>query len=363
MKKRLRSLLFIFLIGVILPFGCMANNPNSTQQPDQTTSANVLSVYNYSTYIEPAVITEFEQKYKTKVQYDTFESPDDLYAKMKAGNPGYDLIFPTDYLVTIMGKEGILEPLNHDKIPNLKNIDQKFLNPPFDPDNKYSLPYQWGTLGLGYNLKKTGKELESWQEIFNPKYKGKVAFTEEMRMMMGGILIYLGYDPNTTNPEEINKAKDFIIKNKDNIAAFAPDTGQVLLDQGQVDIAVEWSGDIFQVMEENPDLRYVIPKEGTIIWVDNFAIPKGAPHPDLAEQFINFLLAPEISAKTSNYIKYGTPNKVSIEKGLINKSELNNPAIYPPPEVYKKLIFINDVGEATRLYDEAWTEAKLGVGK
>lgn len=359
MKKRLLSLLFLFLVGVILPFGCTANNPNSTQTP----SPNVLNVYNYSTYIDPAVITEFEQKFKAKVQYDTFESPDDLYAKMKAGNPGYDIVFPTDYLVTIMGKEGILEPLNHNKIPNIKNIDEKFINPPFDPDNKYSLPYQWGTMGLGYNLKKTGKDLDSWQEIFNPKYKGRVAFTDEMRMMMGAVLMYLGYDPNTTNPEEINKARDFIIEHKDNIAAFAPDTGQVLLDQGQVDIAVEWSGDVFQVMEENPDLRYVIPKEGTIIWVDTMAIPTGAQHKDLAEKFINFLLEPDVSAKNSNFIKFGTPNKISVEKALINKSEINNPAIYPPPEVFKKLKFIQDVGETTRLYDEAWTEAKLGVGK
>jgi spermidine/putrescine transport system substrate-binding protein len=359
MKKHLLSLLFLFFVGVIVPFGCTANNPNSTQTP----SANVLNVYNYSTYIDPAVITEFEQKFNAKVQYDTFESPDDLYAKMKAGNPGYDIVFPTDYLVTIMGKEGIIQPLNHNKIPNIKNIDEKFINPPFDPDNKYSLPYQWGTMGLGYNLKKTGKELDSWQEIFNPKYKGRVAFTDEMRTMMGAILIYLGYDPNTTNPEELNKARDFIIEHKDNIAAFAPDTGQVLLDQGQVDIAVEWSGDVFQVMEENPDLRYVIPKEGTIIWVDTIAIPTGAPHQALAEQFINFLLKPDVSAKNSNFIKFGTPNKISVEKALINKNELDNPAIYPPPEVFKKLKFIQDVGETTRLYDEAWTEAKLGVGK
>lgn len=361
MKKHLLSLLLLFLIGVILPFGCTANNPQSNQNSSQT--SNILNVYNYSTYIAPAVLTEFEKKFNAKVQYDTFESPDDLYAKMKAGNPGYDIIFPTDYLVTIMGKEGIIEPLNHNKILNLKNIDEKFINPPFDPDNKYSLPYQWGTLGLGYNLKKTKQDVESWQEIFDPKYQGRVSLIEEMRMMMGAILLYLGYDPNTTNPEEINKAKDFLIQHKENIAAFAPDTGQVLLDQGQVDIAVEWSGDIFQVMEENPDLRYAIPTEGTIIWVDNFAIPTGAPHKELAEQFINFLLEPEISAKNSNFIKYGTPNKVSIEKALINKTELNNPAIYPPPEVYKKLKFIQDVGAATRFYDEAWTEAKLGVGK
>jgi spermidine/putrescine transport system substrate-binding protein len=359
--KKIFVFILLFIIGVTIPFGCTANQSNSTGA--NSNRENSLSVYNWSTYIDPSVIQDFEQKYGVEVKYDTYESNDDLYTKLKPGNPGYDVIFPSDYMVTIMGKENLVEELNLKNIPNLKNLDPKFLKAPFDPENKYSVPYQWGTMGFGYNVAKTGGEIDSWKTVFDPKYKGKVSLLDELRSMMGGILIYLGYDPNTTNPEEINKAKDFLLKHKDNIAAFAPDTGQNLLDQGEVDIAVEWSGDIFQVMEENPDLRYAIPKEGTIIWIDNISIPKGAPHKELAEKFINYLLEPEVGAKVSNFIKYGSPNKVAVEKGLINQEDLQNKAIYPSSETFAKLTYLKDVGEASKLYDQAWTEIKVGIGK
>lgn len=345
-------LISLFLIGLFFPLLSI-----SAQSDNQT-----LNVYNYSTYIDPEVIKEFENKFGVKVTYDTYENSEELYAKLKPGNPGYDVVFPTDYMVPIMVKENLLEPLNLDNIPNIKHLDDKFVNPPFDPGNKYSLPYQWGTLGLGYNLKDTGEEIKSWSAIFDPKYQGKIALMEEARSMLGGILIYLGYDPNTTNPEEIAAAKDLLLEHRDNIVAFAPDNGQLLLDQGEVAIAVEWSGDILQVMEENPDLRYSIPEEGSIVWIDNVAIAKNAPNKELAEQFINFLLEPEISAKISNFIRYASPNKTAIETGLINPEQLNNPAIYPPAEIYEKLTYLKDVGEATQLYDEAWTELKIGVG-
>jgi spermidine/putrescine transport system substrate-binding protein len=359
--KKILILLLLFTIGVTLPFGCTASQVNNTGTNNQ--QENSLSVYNWSTYIEPSVIKEFEKKFNVKVKYDTYESNDDLYAKLKPGNPGYDVIFPSDYMVTIMGKENLVEPLNLKKILNLKNIDSKFLKAPFDPKNQYSVPYQWGTMGFGYNIKKTGTDLDSWKTAFSPNYKGKISLLDDMRSMMGAVLIYLGYDVNTTNPEEIDKAKNFFLEHKDFIAAFAPDTGQNLLDRGEVDIAFEWSGDIFQVMEENPDLRYAVPQEGTIVWVDNMAIPKDAPHQELAEKFINYILEPEVGAKISNFIKYGSPNQVAIAKGLVNKEDLQNKAIYPAQETFSKLEFLKDVGEASQLYDRAWTEIKAGIGE
>lgn len=358
--KKFLILLFLFLISAIIPFGCTSkySNPTATNSSEQ----NVLNVYNYSTYIDPQVITEFEKKFDTKVNYDSYENSDDLYTKLKAGNPGYDVIFPSDYIVTPMGKENLLEKLNLNNIPNAKHIDQKLLNQPFDPENQYSLPYQWGTMGLGYNIKKTGKELDSWEAIFDPKFKGKVALMEEIRSMMGAVLIYLGYDPNTTNLDEINQAKDYIIKHKETIAAFTGDNGQLLLNQGEVDITVEWSGDILQIMSENPDLRYAIPKEGSIIFIDNVAIPKNAPHKELAEKFINFINEPEMAAKISNFTQYGTPNKTALDKGLIDAKALKNTSIYPTPEVFERLHYNRDVGQANKLYDQAWTEIKTGVG-
>jgi spermidine/putrescine transport system substrate-binding protein len=361
MKKRLLIFLSLLLIAVILPLGCTPNNQKA--QKTNEGNANVLSIYNYSTYIAPDVITQFEKQFNVKVKYDTYESNEALYAKLKPGNPGYDLIFPSDYMVKTMRSEGLLEPLNLDNIQNKKHIDSKFFNPPYDPGNQFSLPYQWGTLGIGYNIKATKGEINSWTQMFDPKFKGRIALLEDMRTTLGGILVYLGYSPNTTNPDEINKARDFIIKNKELIAAFAPDNGQTLLDQGEVDLTLEYSGDIFQVMKENKNIRYAIPQEGTLVWTDTMAIPKGASHKELAEKFINFILDPEIGAKISNFIHYGTPNKTALNKGLINKEDQKNSSIYPTSALFSKLKYVEDVGKATVLYDEAWTEVKAGIGK
>lgn len=358
MLKRLLTFLTLFVIAVMLPLGCSGSNPSAPE----TGGTNVLSVYNWSTYIAQDVITQFEQKFNVKVKYDTYESNEDLYAKLKPGNPGYDVVFPSDYMVKIMASENLLEELL-DNIPNKKHLDSKFINSTYDPGNKYSLPYQWGTLGIGYNIKATKDKIDSWAAMFEPKFKGRIALLDNMRDTLGMILVYLGYDLNTTNPDEINKARDFMIENKEAIAAFAPDNGQVLLDQGEVDLAFEYSGDIFQVMKENPNIRYAIPKEGTIVWTDNMAIPKGAPNKEVAYKFINFILEPEVGAKISNFIHYGTPNKTAREKGLINEKDLKNPSIYPTSEVFSKLKYIEDVGKATALYDLAWTEVKVAVGK
>ncbi|MDF0556489.1 spermidine/putrescine ABC transporter substrate-binding protein [Kamptonema sp. UHCC 0994] len=359
--KRLLTFLLLFIISAILPFGCSSNNANTPGI--SSGSEKVLSIYNYSTYVAPEVIAQFEKENNVKIKYDTYDNSDALYAKLKQGNPGYDLVFPADYMVKIMVSENMLEPLNLEKIPNQKNLDPKFVKQSFDPDNKYSFPYQWGTMGIGYNLKATKTEINSWEAMFDPKFTGKVAWQDDARYTFSGVLMYLGYNPNTTNPDEINKARDLLIKNKAMIAAFVPDTGQNLLAQGEVNLTMEWSGDIFQVMTENPDLRFAIPKEGTIVFTDNIAIPKDAPNKELAEKFINFVLQPEIGAKISNFIHFGSPNKAAIDQGLIDEKDRKNPQIYPPNEIFSKLKYIEDIGKATALYDRAWTEVKAAFGK
>lgn len=363
--SRLSIFIALFVFTALLAIACVAPDPNaSTNTPNNNSSPAVktLNLYNWTTYIDPEVVKEFEQKFNAKVKYDTFDNNESLYAKIKAGNPGYDIIVPTDYMVEIMVAEDILEELNLTNIPNRKNLSPRFQNLSFDPNNKHSIPYQWGTQGLGYNIKATGGEINSWEAVFDPKYSGRVGFLDDMRATLGVMLIYLGYSPNTKNAEEIAAARDALISLRDNVAAFHADTGQDLLAQGQVDLVVEYNGDIFQKMEENPDLRYVIPKEGTIFWTDNLAIPKGAPNRELAEQFINFILEPEIGAKNSNFIKYASPNQEAIDQGLIDADSLKDSGIYPDPEVLTKLKIIEDVGEATRLYDEAWTEVKVSIG-
>ena len=361
--KRLFTFILLFIFGVLLPFGCTASSPDGSTSSPSSSADNVLNVYNWSTYIAPEAISQFEEQYNVKVNYDTYDSNESLYAKLKPGNPGYDVAFPADYMVQILVDENLVEEINRGNIPNIRNLEDKFLNPPYDPRNKYSFPYQWGTLGIGYNLKSTGKEVESWEVMFNPKFSGKVAWLDDMRYTFAAVLMYLGEDPNTTDPKVIAKAKDFMLQNQKAVAAFVPDTGQLLLNQGEVDLTMEYSGDVLQVMSENPNLRYAIPKEGSIIWMDNMVIPKGAPHKELAETFINFVLEPEVSAKISNFINYGSPNKTAIEEKLIKPENLNNPGIYPPEKIFSKLKYLEDVGKAAILYDEAWTEVKLGMGR
>jgi spermidine/putrescine transport system substrate-binding protein len=365
MLKKLLTYISLFLFTAVLAIACVANPTNTTNSSIGSPSpqAKTLNLYNWTTYIDPEVIKQFEQKFSAKIKYDTFESNESLYAKIKAGNPGYDIIVPSDYMVKIMVGDKLVEELNLANIPNRKNLSARFQNLNYDPNNQHSIPYQWGTQGIGYNIKATGGEIDSWAALFDPKYKRRVALQDDLRYTLGVILMYKGFSPNSTNKDEINQAKEVIINNRENILAFHPDTGQDLLAQGQVDLVAEYSGDIFQLMEKNPDIRYVIPKEGTVLWTDNLVIPKGAPNKALAEQFINFILEPEIGAKNSNFIKYASPNQAAIDKGLIDPTILKNPNIYPSPEMFTKLKALEDVGEATKLYDEAWTEVKVSMGK
>ncbi len=345
-----------FGVAVWLPLGCAGGNAPPTQPP------TTLSLYNWATYIAPEVLTEFEKKFNVRIKYDTFDSPDTLYAKLKPGNPGYDVIFPSDYLVSRMIKEDMLLPLDQAQLPNQRHLGEKFRNPTYDPGNRYSMPYQWGTQGIGYNRKKLGRQVDSWDMMFDPQYR--VAWQEESRATLGSVLIALGLDPNTTQAEEINRARDWLIQHKGNIVAFAPDTGEELLNQGEVMLTLENSGDIFQVMTENPDLDYSIPRQGAILWVDTMAIPKGARQVELAQKLINYLLEPQVAAQISNYTHYATPNQTAIQNQLIQAADLNNPAIYPPAAVQAKLQILRDMPPAAlQLYDAAWNEIKLRVGR
>jgi len=264
-------------------------------------------------------------------------------------------------MVEIMRNADLLAPLDKNNIPNLTNVDPSFVSPAYDPGNRYCVPYQWGTLGIGYNIKATGRELTSWQDLFDPAFAGRVSLLADARLTMGVVLLYLGYSPNTTSGIEIAKARDFLVEHAAQIAEYAPDTGQDLLTAGTVDVAFEWSGDIFQAMEESADIRYVIPQEGSLIWTDNMCILATAPHKEMAEKFINYVLKPEVGAAISNYVRFGSPNQAAMP--LLNQEDRDNPALYPSDEVRQRLFFLADVGpEATKLYEAAWAEVLAAQG-
>ena len=269
------------------------------------------NVYNWDTYIGETTLASFTEKTGISVQYDLYANLEEMFAKFQAGNPGYDVIFPSDYMIETMIAAGMLEELDRAKLPNFKNVDENFLNPAFDPGCKYNIPYFWGSCGIGYRKSKVGT-VDSWKVLLDSdEHSGRMALLADLRFVMGVALIYLGYSANTTKPEEVNAARDLLIKAKKHLKGFVPDSGQDMLISGDIDVVMEWNGDVLKVMEEDDDLTYVIPKEGTVIWVDGVCIPKGGPNPENAYLFLNHLHDPQVNAEVANTIHYATSNKAA----------------------------------------------------
>lgn len=317
-----------------------------------------LNVYNWDTYIGETTLQTFTDKTGIAVQYDLYANNEELFAKLKAGNPGYDVIFPSDYMVESMISLDMLEAVDHSKIPNLVNINpaKQFADPSFNPGLKFGVPYMWGTVGIGYRKSKV-PDPNSWGLLLDSdKYAGRIALLADARMVMGIALKYLGYSMNSKSEDEVNQARDLLIKQKPNIKTFAPDNGQDLLLSGEVDLVMEWNGDIISVMSEDDDIGYAVPKEGTNVWIDNVCIPVGAPHPENAHAFLNHILDKDVMAEIANTIHYATSNKAA--QALLPAEDLSNPAIYPPEEVIAASESLVDVGDFTPVYDKAWTEVQ-----
>ncbi len=322
-----------------------------------------LNVYNWTTYIADDTIGNFEELCGVTVIYDTYPTDGDMLSRIRQGNPGYDIVVPTAATGQVMIAEGLLEELDFANIPNFANIATTYLNPVYDPENKFTVPYQLGGLGVAYNREKVGKEISSWYEVFS--YDGPVAWMEDYKVMLSIALNLLGYDPNSKNEAEIEEAKNFLIENGGNVVTIAQDDGQELLARGEVDIVLEYSGDIFQVIADCAcdTFVYVNPVEGTYFAADVLAIPIDAPNKPLAETFIDYILDPQVGADISNYTTYATPNQASIDQNLIDAETLSNPGIYPPEEVREKLFTVVEDPESEVFYTEAWDEVKIELGQ
>jgi spermidine/putrescine transport system substrate-binding protein len=356
--KRSVSLIIASSI-ILLLLGCSSQaEPEATatseSAPVEEESKVVLNFYNWDTYIAPEILSDFEEKFDVTINYQIFDDMEEMLAGMQSGEIIYDLVVPSDFTLSQMRQDNMLTPLNKANIPNFSNLAPEFVNPVHDPDNRYCAPYQWGTVGFGYNIEATGP-ITSLDDIFSPEFAGRVGLMNDPRTTMEIILLYLGYSPNTTNKEEIDEAAQYLKDHADIIAAYHGDDGQDLLNDGTLDIVLEWSGDIFQVMEENENIRYLIPPSGSILWNDFICIPANAEYKELAETFINYLLEPEVGAALSNYVQYGSPNQAAMS--FLDEEVRNNPAIYPPAEVRANLYSEVDVGAETFAYYEAvWEE-------
>ena len=311
-----------------------------------------VNVYNWDTYIGETTLDDFTEATGISVRYDLFASNDELFAKLREGNPGYDVIFPSNDFVERMIVADMLLPLDHSKIPNMANIDPAFADPAFDPGLRYSMPYFWGTVGLGYRVS-TGTP-QALADLFEgDAYAGRMSLLNSLDAIYAG-LKYLGHSLNTKDPAEISAAADALIAIKPKIKAFAPDTGQDLLISGEVDVCQEYNGDILQVMEEDDDLAYVVPEEGGTLWEDNMCIPTGGPNPDNAHAFINYILDAEVHGAIATYIRYPCPNAAALE--FIPKEDLENRSLYPPREVLERCeVAIYKGEEIESLYADALT--------
>lgn len=374
MQNRMPFLLTtLLLIATLLLAACApaaetAAEPGAASQVtsercgDPSKLSDTINFYNWTDYIHPDIIPMFEEECGVEVVYDNYSSNEDLLAKMQAGASGYDLIVPSDYMISIMIELDMLRELDHENIPNIENIDPIFADAPYDPGMTYSIPYQWGTTGIGFDAAVVGEDIDGWDAIFDPEraasYGGKLLLLNDQREVLGAALKYLGYSVNSTDPAELAEAQETILAVKPYVVAFDSESYDDLLVSGEAVIGHGWSGSFFTAIFENEDrdLRYIIPKEGAVVWTDGLAIPKNAPHAYTAEVLINYLLDPEIGAMLTNYTYYASPNVAAAE--YIDAEVLENPGIYPSPETMARLEFLEDVGEATLEYGRIWTEIK-----
>lgn len=312
-----------------------------------------LNVYNWGDYIDKEVLREFEEEFDVKVRYDDFPTNEDLYEKVKQGGSNYDVIFPSDYMIERMIKEDLLVKLDKYNIPNMENVDGKFLNLEYDPTNEYSMPYMWGTVGIIYN-KTMVDPLTKWADLWDEKYKGEIIMLKSQRDTMAVALKKLGYSMNTRDLGELEEAKEELIAQKPLVYSYLGDEIKDAIVAENAGVGVVWSGDAVAMIRENPNLEYVIPQEGTNLWFDSMVIPKSSENKELAEKFINFMLRPEISAKNADYIGYSTP--ISKAKELLPEDMQDSLVAYPTDDMIENVEVFKDPSDILKVYDEIWTE-------
>jgi spermidine/putrescine-binding protein len=335
--------------------------PTTTASPEVT--SNELNIYAWSEYIPQELLDAFAKEYNIKVNYDTYASNEELLAKLQAGKTNYDVIIPSDYTVGIMAAQNMLEPIDLDHIPNFVNVDDTFKNPSYDPGNKYSVPYQWGSVGIAVNTAKVTKPITKFADLWDPAFKNNLVVLDDEREIIGMALIVLGYDKNSTDPAQLEAAKQKLIALKPNIKLYDSDSPKTALLSGEVVAGVVWNGEASLAHQENPDITYILPEEGMGLWYDNLSIPAGAPHKDAATAFINFVLRPDMSILITKFFPYSSVNKAALELLKTQDPEtykqyMEFPATNPPADAIKKGHIIVDVGDATQLWDKVWTEFK-----
>lgn len=350
--------LYSFFAGilaiVLLLWGISAH----LQAQSTAGSDGKLVIYNWGDYVDPQLLKDFTKETGIQVQYETFDSNEAMYTKIKQGGTTYDIAIPSEYMISKMKAENMLTKLDHSRITGLENIGEKFLNQPFDKGNQYSIPYFWGTLGIVYNTKLVDKAPEHWDDLWRPEYKNSIMLIDGAREVMGLGLNSLGYSLNSKNRDQLQEAVDKLYKLTPNIKAIVADEMKGYMAQGDATIGVSFSGEARQMLDKNEDLRYVVPSEASNLWFDNMVIPKTVKNVDAAYQFINFMLRPENALKNAEYVGYATPNIPA--KEMLPKEIQEDKAFYPDDETMKHLEVYESLDQQLLgLYNDLYLQVKM----
>jgi len=340
-----KKLIFILMFSIVLLLSGCSNDDKV-----------VLNVFNWGDYIDASVLESFTEETGIKINYETYPSNEDMYLKIKSGGTQYDVIFPSDYMLEKMAKEELLEKIDLEQIPNFEHIGETFKNPKYDLTNDYSVPYTWGTVGIMYNSDMISETVDSWDILWDEKYSGQILMYDSQRDSLMVALKKLGYSMNTKNIEELNEARDLLIKQKPLVLAYAGDDGKGMIEQGEAAMFVTYSGDAMEIVDAYDYINYAIPKEGTNIWYDCMAIPKGSENIDAAHQFINYLSKPEIALKNFEYLLYSTANKTALES--IDPEYLEMDAVNPNLSKLENSEVFHDPGNFIEEFNRVWTEVK-----
>lgn len=352
-RRFVALLVIVVLIGGTA--GCGGGSDTGGQGGSQA-EEKVLNVFNWSEYLPQEVIDNFTKETGIKVNYSTYSSQEEMAAKLEAAPGQYDLIVASDYMVEALTKRGMLKELDLTKVPNFKNLAPECVNPPYDPGNKYTVPYMWGTVAIAVNTDKVQKEITSWNDLWDPAFANKIVVLNDARYIIGATLKSLGYSCNETDPAKLNEAKAKLKELVPRIKAFDSDSPKTLFASNEVVIGAIWNGEAALAAQENPAVKFVYPKEGCIRWQDNMAIPKDAKHPNNALLFMDYICRPEVGKQIAEAFPYASPNAETIK--LLPEEKRNDPASYAPKEALEKGEYLKDVGEATVAFDEIWSEVK-----
>jgi len=351
--------LMTMLVGILLIVAVLFGFRHQLESSLGLTDGNTVVFYNWGDYIDPELLTQFEEETGYSVIYETFDSNEAMMTKIEQGGTRYDVAVPSEYMIEQMIEADLLQEIDHSLLPNLENINPRFLDLEFDPNNRFSIPYFWGTLGIIYNTNYVDEsEVQQWNDLWNPKFRNNIMIYDGAREVLGVGLQSLGYSLNETDSTRLREATNKMKTLMPNILALVADEMKMHLGNEEAMIGVTFSGEASMAIWENPELAYVLPEEGSNLWFDNIVIPHNAQNVEGAHALIDFLLRPEVAAQNADYVGYSTPNEAAT--ALMDPEVISDEAFYPSEDALDKLEVYRGLGQEKLIeYNDLFLEVKI----